>query len=1299
MAGWPRPDQLLGFIDQLRRLGYNIGVSQYIAAQDLVLELYARGESPDVLGQMLGPLLCSNPTEQADFPQRCDRWLASLGIESEPTKPVGEGAERFRRELEELDLRSKWIPRVVAILAAVGLAAIAYWIYRQWFATDIVVSNPDPMPTPDPVVTSSPTIAPNPIPSATPSAIPSATPTPEEAPISEDCRVREPVDRLFWLGIGFLVPAPAYLAWQGGLLWLANLYLMRRPMQGEPELDRVALEGLDRDVFPSFSMLRIAQGLRRRFRVASPQLDVDRTVQKTVDNAGWFTPAYGFQQVLPEYLVLVDRSGFRDHQARYIEETLNHLAGSGVFMVTYYFSGDPRMCYLPSEPTRLLKLADVLDKYPQHRLLVFADAEVFFNGFTGELEPWVELLFKAPHRVLLTPEPPELWGYPEEELGHIFTVVPASLDALMEFVRRFDSGKPYQPPLGTAAPLPEMLRERPQRWLDRNPPPSEAIAQMFEALQVYLGDRGLYWLGACAIFPKLNWNLTVFLGRVLEEKRGEQLLDVSLLVAMSRLPWFRQGHMPDWMRVEAIAELSDEQEWAVRDALDGLIYQTVSGETFPGAERAVVLEIVKQNADVLARVGQPLLRLLSWRSGKESALRDRLFLDFMVGRKRDRLAVHVPKPKASSKKEEIRLTRPLWKRRQVIQLGVFASAAVGSAMLGLIALTPELAYKVATIRLLGEINGFAFSPNGRLLAVAGGNLIHRWNLADSSLEEEPVEVENAQVELAQFRSTGRLRPAESDIDASTDILRIGANGKLQATLNDGGEVSLGPVEGPPTVTLPGGYVDVRVSSGSDVVATVDANGTVALWQADGAPISILQGNISALQLSPDGERVAVVTDLGEVRLFLIDGTLLSQWQAVQLTRETTESSIGGIQFSPDGQTLATANRDGLISLWDLEGNSIGSLFDFANGPSIDVETMSLKRLIDRRSQTFDSLSQQNSSDPELQQQLQDLEVDVEEQAKRIQQLQQLPSSVQFDDFAFSPQGDRIVALAEGRLFFLPFDESLPEILGPVASAREDHRNEMRTEELGSDVRLEMMNIPPGCFRMGSPESEEDRDDDEGPTREVTIASSFWMGRYPVTQAQWRTVVEMTRDDPEFDLELVPDPSSFKGDDRPVESVSWFDAEEFCKRLSKLTGKDYRLPSEAEWEYACRAGTTTPFHFGPTITTDLANYRGIETYGGGPEGIYRQETTPVDTFKFANAFGLSDMHGNVWEWCADHWHDSYVGAPPGGTPWIEGGDSNRRVLRGGSWDFDPRYCRSANRRWSNPGNWFSGVGFRVVCSSA
>ncbi|WP_333316947.1 SUMF1/EgtB/PvdO family nonheme iron enzyme [Microcoleus sp. B4-C1] len=246
------------------------------------------------------------------------------------------------------------------------------------------------------------------------------------------------------------------------------------------------------------------------------------------------------------------------------------------------------------------------------------------------------------------------------------------------------------------------------------------------------------------------------------------------------------------------------------------------------------------------------------------------------------------------------------------------------------------------------------------------------------------------------------------------------------------------------------------------------------------------------------------------------------------------------------------------------------------------------------------------------------------------------------------------------------------------SSKKSGKAYQKEEDLGKGVKLEMVHIPAGSFMMGSPSGE--GNDNERPQHQVTFAQPFYIGKYPITQKQWQAVMGYN-------------PSDFKGAKRPVEQVAWNDAVSFCQRLSKKTGKNYRLPSEAEWEYACRAGTSTAFHFGETITPDLVNYDGNNPYGSAPKRLYRQETTAVGSFP-PNTFGLYDMHGNVWEWCADPWHGDYNGAPSDGSSWETGGN-DYRVQRGGSWNNNAVDCRAADRHNSAGYSYIRNRGFRVV----
>ena len=269
------------------------------------------------------------------------------------------------------------------------------------------------------------------------------------------------------------------------------------------------------------------------------------------------------------------------------------------------------------------------------------------------------------------------------------------------------------------------------------------------------------------------------------------------------------------------------------------------------------------------------------------------------------------------------------------------------------------------------------------------------------------------------------------------------------------------------------------------------------------------------------------------------------------------------------------------------------------------------------------------------------------------------------------------------------------------------------------IRPEMVEIPAGSFTMGSPDSEPGRNSDEGPQRTVQI-SAFQMGRTEVTRAEFHQFVESTGhvtdaekqdgcftwNDQKTESVQNPqfnwlEPGIEQGESHPVVCVSWNDAKAYIAWLNESLGLSeadglYRLPTEAEWEYATRAGTDGPFSFDGPIDTDKANYDGTYTYDDSLEGVYRQTTVPVSSLP-ANPWGLHEVHGNVWEWVEDCWHESYTDAPADDRAWLEGneGDCGIRVLRGGSWAFEPDNLRAAYRVYSNPFNAVNYVGFRLA----
>ncbi|MEL6440041.1 MAG: bifunctional serine/threonine-protein kinase/formylglycine-generating enzyme family protein [Cyanobacteria bacterium J06621_8] len=290
----------------------------------------------------------------------------------------------------------------------------------------------------------------------------------------------------------------------------------------------------------------------------------------------------------------------------------------------------------------------------------------------------------------------------------------------------------------------------------------------------------------------------------------------------------------------------------------------------------------------------------------------------------------------------------------------------------------------------------------------------------------------------------------------------------------------------------------------------------------------------------------------------------------------------------------------------------------------------------------------------------------------------------------NPGGNKLLDLQVMEFEFTTIADDPCLILGQtvsISTRRHQGKAKYITLDLGHNITLDLIGIPGGKFIMGSPETESEREVEESPTHSVTIRP-FMLGKYPITQAQWWAV-------------MGSNPSRFAEADvmssnKPVEKVSWSDCTHFCERLSQLIGREFRLPTEAEWEYACRGKTQSPFHFGQTINTEFANYNGEDVYGSGATGENRQQTTDVNRFT-PNPFGLYDLHGNVAEWCADTWHGNYENAPADGSAWVSNKPKNLRVLRGGSWLHFAGSCRSAQRLKSAPNSRSDAFGFRIAIS--
>ena len=623
-----------------------------------------------------------------------------------------------------------------------------------------------------------------------------------------------------------------------------------------------------------------------------------------------------------------------------------------------------------------------------------------------------------------------------------------------------------------------------------------------------------------------------------------------------------------------------------------------------------------------------------------------------------------------------------------------------------------------------EVYEVVFSPDGQTIVTAGKDgTVKLW--AIDGICRKTIEAHKGSVLSACFSPDG-----QTIVTAGKDgtVKLWGIDGTLQISFKGHDK----PIE------------SVAFSPDGQTIVTGSRDKTVKIWRCDGSLLNILnhldqhKDEVKAVNFSPDGELIATASRDRTVKLWKRDGTYLT-------TLKGHKDSVRSVCFSPDSQTIASASCDNLVKLWSLDGTSLGDLRDHKewvysvvfspDGELIATASSDKTVKLWKRDGTYLTtlkghsktvLSVAFSPDGKIVASagrdkkviLWNLDIDdllvhgcnwlrdyLKTNLNVSESDRHLCDSIL--DMVYIPGGSR---LNPQEPKFQNFREQLPKTINTYQfelitfnSKGKEIKQEPKeakyyTEDLGNGVTLDMVYIPGGSFMMGTEDEEIERlvkkyDWEvfrlEKPQHQVTV-KPFFIGKYPVTQAQWRAIASL----PKVNHDLEPDPSYFKGDELPVEYVSWENAREFCQRLSLQTEREYRLPSEAEWEYACRAGTNTPFNFGETITGELANYYASDTYANEPQGEYREQTTPVGSFP-PNAFGLYDMHGQVWEWCEDDYHDSYNGAPNNGRAWLSE-SSNIKVIRGGSWDDNPDACRSAYRGYDTRALRFINIGFRVAC---
>jgi len=404
-------------------------------------------------------------------------------------------------------------------------------------------------------------------------------------------------------------------------LRVVDLYLVRQKTSGNLVLERFTVASESSGLFESASLFRTCQQLRRHSLVPAGEIDVRRTVEATIRSGGVLVPVSRMRPVLPEYLILIERSSYDDQLACLITELSDQLLENGVWLDEYFYDADPRCCTPGSAANETVTLDDLAARFACHRLIVFGSASNFIDPLTGRIADWIDIVESWPDRTLMTLNGPSEWGPVESLTSASFRILPAGTRGISLLIDE-QIALPIARDASEMVPLPESFSDRPMTWLDDAEPYEETLDELFRHLREYIDADGWFWLRACAVYPEIRWNIVVHLGKSLSGRDGQPLMNESRIVAIARLPWFRFGRMPDWLRRHLVDGLTSSQETEIQKALQSLFLTALDH-----GDHGVDLMIAK--SDSPNSIGRAILRKLYRSAESDGPGRDHVFATVM----------------------------------------------------------------------------------------------------------------------------------------------------------------------------------------------------------------------------------------------------------------------------------------------------------------------------------------------------------------------------------------------------------------------------------------------------------------------------------------------------------------------------------------------------------------------------------------------------------------------------------------------------------------------------------------------
>ena len=1229
---------------RLRKAGIAVGPDRWQNVYDLLLERAARGRLPtcaDGLEPLIAPLLISSAADQRRFSGLFQDWLEDL-------TPEARGSARVPLEVTEAlssapepvipGPRLRWpvLALVLALLVALGGV---YWSERsQPPPTPLEQTDPgalQPPPEPD-------------LEQREPAELETAAP---RTPIPEPL-----LDRHHRSLHAALAGACLFLPLFAILLWLLVRWLTWRTVANRRERDDdndpLAPIGLatSRDGLLDAPDLREAlKRLHGTVPVGTRRLDVDATVARTARHAGLFHPVRLFRRRVPDLVLVVERLHASDQMAGLARQLADRLRHAGLTLHCFEYRDSPTR--VVGEDGRWSALETVLAQHRGARLLLIGEPAALVD-IDGAPHLWVPDVGRRTSSALLsTRRAPQAWQEALTAAG--FAVAEIGSDGLQRIALHYTGAGATAPapPSVTTALLPRLLQDT-ARWCRPFPPSKAEQTRLLAVLDGYLGDDGAFLLAALAAYPQLHWGLTRVLddglfpspraesadssapaaeaGRALP---GDRQTRERRLLQIARLPWSRQGWMPDWLRKALLERLDRSAERRMRR-----VYREILRRATAGGRHAIALPVnLPRPIGVVAGLAQWFReqgwRLRGWLTGiratsdAHGALNDAIFADLLFGTRVRMLDFVIPKRLLA------RYLGNAVHRAMLPRLVIAVPLALGGAWLADVAWQTWLAQPA-----------------------------HAW-----LMDRQHASHARYEVQIIHRPGLDALAKALRDtLDAERFVVEITLRG---ATLPE-------DAERPDTWVNKIQWGD---AADAEVAAYIKRRLDYLTWGGNALVVNELQHWLAVDALKAMPER-------GDLRVLLSSPGRTGDSFRDRMTQRLTPAQLDALVVAAEeaGDTAADAPTERQTDTAEQT-----AAMDVADGRRRSAEDLT-----------------------ELIAEVNELEVAV---AKKEAQMRNEEGGVGVTGItgrgpvwnALRKERDQLAAQLKTKKRLLDLKQGridVEEAGDTAADAPTERQTDTAEQTAAMDVAErtfrdplqaggegpEMIPLPGGSFLMGSPADEPERSSDEGPQREVAIAP-FAMGRTEVTFADYDRFAENTG-------RAWPDDAGWGRGSRPVINVSWDDAQAYAAWLSGQTGQTYRLPTEAEWEYAARGGTDTPFWTGDCIHTDQANYYGNADYSdcGAKTREYRAQTLPVASLP-QNPSGLFEVAGNAWEWVEDCWHDSYAGAPTDGSAWLEdgGGDCAQRVLRGGSWYGLPGFLRAAYRHRNSAVEANSDVGFRLA----